>query len=382
MEFKRFIQLPALLQQKSHFLFGPRSTGKTFLIDKQLTHAKVYDLLDTDTLGRLLRRPKILSEEIPSAPSGRNALIVIDEIQKLPLLLDEIQRLITKKNVTFLLTGSSARKLKRGAANLLGGRAWEAHLFPLTFSEIPHFSLINYLNRGGLPHIFNSDNYQNEIKHYINLYLREEVLEEALVRKIELFSRFLDVMALNNGEELYFEGLSSDTGIPSKTIQNYIQILEDTLLGFQVPSFKATKKRKAITRAKFYLFDIGITNHLAQRGEIKNKSELFGKCFEHFLMMEIRAYISYKQLNCHLQYWRSASGAEVDCIIGNKLALEFKSTDLVNNKHLKGLTTLREEQLISAYAIVSLDPEKRNIDGITVYPWKSFLSDLWSDKIL
>lgn len=377
MIYPRQLNLSALIQKKSHFLFGPRSTGKTFLIEHQLPKAKVYNLLDSDIFARLLRRPKLLSEEV----SHPGQLIVIDEIQKLPSLLDEVQRLMTSKQIRFLLTGSSARKLKRGGANLLGGRAWEARLFPLSYSEIPDFSLLTYFNCGGLPSIYSSPYFQDELKNYVNLYLREEILAEALVRKLESFTRFLDTLALNNGEELNFEGLSSDSGVPARTLENYIRVLEDTLFGFQAPPFGQTKKRKAITRSKFYFFDIGIVNHLAQRGEIKEKSELFGKCFEHFLMLELRAYLSYRNSSYPLQYWRSTSGFEVDAIVGKKMALEFKATDLVSEKHLKGLSALKEEKMIDYFAVVSLDPVPRKIHGISICPWQDFLKNLWADKL-
>jgi predicted AAA+ superfamily ATPase len=371
----------SLLQKKSFFLFGPRSTGKTTLIHQQFPNAIFYDLLDADIYTELLRRPKLIEEKLVLT-SETTPIIIIDEIQKLPKLLDEVHRLIEKYKISFLLTGSSARKLKRGAANLLGGRAWEAHLYGLTSKEIINFDLIKYLNRGGLPHIFLSEDYYEELNNYINLYIREEVVAEALVRKLDYFIRFLDIIGLQNGEELHFQSISSDAGVPVKTIQNYIQILEDTLIGFQLPAYLQTKKRKAITRSKFYFFDIGIVNTLSKRTEILSGSELFGKAFEHFLVLEIRAYLNYRRKNITISYWRSTSQFEVDCIIGNNLACEFKSTTLVTEKHLKGLKALREEQNIQKFCIVSQDSEMRIIDGIQVYPWKNFLNLLWLDQLI
>lgn len=374
-KFERLLSLDDLLKKKSFFLFGPRSTGKTFLIREQMGKARVYDLLDHDVFARLARRPRLLEEELPS--SNR---IVIDEIQKLPSLLDEVHRLIESRGTRFLLTGSSARKLKRGGVNLLGGRAWEARLHPLTYPELPSFDLIRTLNRGGLPHVQLSGSPGEELKSYVNLYLREEVIAEALVRKIDQFARFLDVIALQNGEELHYQGLASDAGVPVKTIQSYIQILEDTLLGFAVPSFGATRKRKAIARSKFFLFDVGVVNALARRGEILPRSELFGKAFEHLMMLELRAFLSYRRLDHPLQYWRSTSGFEVDCIVGDRLALEFKASDCIVDRHLRGLQALREEGLLRDYAVISLDPAPRTVDGIRVLPWRRFLDDLWSGK--
>ncbi len=373
----RLLQVSDLVKKKSIFLFGPRSTGKSYLLRQQLPHAAVFDLLDADVFARLTRRPKLLGEEITDAQN----VVVIDEVQKLPALLDEVHRLIETRGLRFVLTGSSVRKLMRGGANLLGGRAWRAALFPLCSSEIPNFDLLTYLNRGGLPPIFLSKHPREDLRSYTNLYLREEIKAEALVRKVDHFARFLDVVGLQNGEELNFQGMSSDSGIPATTIQNYLQILEDTLLGFSVPSFGATKKRKAITRSKFYLFDVAVAGALANRGEVFAKSELFGKAFEHFILLEIRAYLSYRGQDDVLQYWRSTSGYEVDCVVGNKLAIECKASDLVSERDLKGLKALAEEGLVEKFAIVSLDPTPRSIDGIQVYPWAHFLRDLWSDRL-
>lgn len=375
--FKRILSLPYLTGAANHFLFGPRSIGKTYLIRKQLPKAKVYDLLDSDVFGRLARRPKTLGEEL----SNTDKLVVIDEIQKLPVLLDEVHRLIETKGTRFLLTGSSARKLRRGGSNLLGGRARQAHLYSLCFPEIPNFDLITYLNRGGIPRILPLEDYEADLRGYADLYLREEIMAEALVRNISQFARFLDIMAIQNGEELNYEGIASDCGVPARTLQNYVQILEETLIGFPVHSFRATKKRKAITRSKFFIFDVGVTNVIAQRGEIKPRSELFGKCFEHFLFLELRSYLGYRRRPAALQYWRSTTGFEVDCVVGDRLALEFKSNIAVTERHLRGLKALREEGLVRDFAVVSQDPELRVVDGITIYPWRQFLEGLWGDKI-
>ena len=379
--YRRTLQLSKLIEKKSFFLFGPRATGKTSLIHEQLQGVKVYDLLDADVFARLAKRPKLLGEELSPTNGPFQKLIVIDEIQKLPSLLDEVHRLIESKQMRFLLTGSSARKLKHGGANLLGGRAWEASLFPFTANEITDFNLLRYLNQGGIPHIYLSDEPTEELRSYVNLYLREEIAAESMIRKIDQFARFLDVMALQNGEELHYQGLASDSGVPARTLQNYVQMLEDTLIGFQVPAFQSTKKRKAISRSKFFFFDVGIVNSLAQRGEIHPKSELFGKCFEHFLFMEIRAYLSYRRKQEALQYWRTGTGFEVDCVIGKNLALEFKATDMVTERHLRGLKALREEGMVQNFAIVSTDPVRREVDGVTVYPWQEFLTALWSDQL-
>ena len=352
-------------------MFGARSTGKSTLIQSELAeNSLVYDLLDDEIYQRLLREPNIISQNLDKK------IIVIDEIQRIPKLLNEVHRVLSKKNVKFLLTGSSARKLKSESVNLLGGRAWQAELHPLTSLEITDFNLLKYLNVGGLPFIYRSENPQNELKAYINLYLKQEIIAEALTRKIEYFLNFLDVLALNNGEELFYQGLSNDSGVPARTIQNYVEILEDTLLGFQLKPFTKTKKRKAIARSKFYLFDLGVTNHLARRGQIENKSEIFGKAFEHFIIREVKSILSYKGSDKELYYWRSVSQQEVDLIIGTEMAVEIKSSTKVNESVLKGLRALREEGLIKRYIVVSNDPIERKIEGFEFMHWTSFIKTI------
>ena len=380
MFYKRKLQLTALLKKKSFFLFGPRSTGKTTLIQKNLKNAKIYNLLDSETYKRLIKRPKLLEEENTNT---KNKIIVIDEIQKQVHLLDEVHRLIQKKNYRFLLTGSSARKLKKGHSNLLAGRAWQAQLFPLSWIEISHFNLMQYLNQGGLPMVYNSSYYKEELNAYVNLYLREEIQNEALTRNVQAFAEFLDLIALSNGQEINYESFSKDLQISTSTFKNYVEILNDTLLGFLLPGWTKTKKRKAISRGKYYLFDIGVTNSLCYRGKIREKSELFGKAFEHFIILEVRAYLSYSRKNLSLHYWRSVSQAEVDLIIGGKIAIEVKSHTLIQDKHLKNLRKLKEEQLIKKYIVVSLDKEKRTTqDKIQIMPWEFFLKKLWQGQII
>ena len=381
MLYKRKLNLKQLLKKKSFFLFGPRATGKTTLIHQTLNpnEVKIYDLLNSETYRRLLKQPQILEEE----NRLKKRIIVIDEIQKQTALLDEVHRLIQKKGWRFLLTGSSARKLKKNNVNLLAGRAWQANLFPLSWSEIPHFNLIRYLNRGGLPAVYTCSDYQEELNAYVSLYLREEVQNEALTRNVQAFAEFLDSIALSNGQEINYENLSRDLQVSPGTLKNYIEILNDTLLGFPLTGYTKTKKRKAVTRIKYYLFDLGVTNTLCHRGLIKKRSELFGKAFEHFIILEVRAYLSYSRKHLEIAYWRSTSRFEVDLIIGNKAAIEIKSTELTQDKYLKGLRALKEEKLIKKYIVVSLDTAERTTkDGIYILPWKIFLKKLWKGEII
>lgn len=376
--YRRTLQVKKLLKIRSHFLFGPRATGKSTLIENELPEAKVYDLLDPEVFQRLLREPKLLQEE-----NTPETLIVIDEIQKLPSVLDEVHRLISKRKQTFLLTGSSARKLRRGASNLLAGRAFQAELFPLTFCEIDSFDLITYLNTTGLPEFYGQDYVKDFLNAYIGTYLKEEIQAEALTRNLPGFTRFLEVIALSNGQEINYASIASDTGVPVRTLESYFSILDDTLLGFSVRPFLATKKRKAITRSKYFLFDVGVVNNLCKRGRIELKSELFGNAFEHFIALELRAWISYKRLSFDLQYWRSTSKFEVDFILENTLALEVKGTDLVTDKYLKGLRAFKEEGLVKHYCVISCDPDLRETsDGIRIFPWETFLKKLWGASTL
>ncbi len=401
---QRFIQLPLILKKNSFFLFGPRSTGKSYLINQTLPNIQKINLLDTDIYQTLLKRPMLLEEII----NPKSKLVVVDEIQKIPPLLDCIHKLIEERKIHFLLTGSSARKLKRSGVNLLGGRAWESQLFPLTSLELDKkFDLLTYLNSGGLPKIYLSafelnkdktgekeltnfpkydrhDKYDivhNHLKAYCHLYLSEEIQQEALVRNLDLFARFLDASALTNGEELHYTNLSNDCSVPVRTIENYIQVLVDTLIGFNILPFTKTKKRKAITRSKFFLFDIGVTNFLSGRGEIKKGSELFGKAFEHFIALELRAYLSYNNRREPLMYWRTKNGFEVDFVVGNQLAIEVKSSNSITHSELRGLNALLEEKLVKTYAVVSQEKLTRYIGEITIYPWKEFLKLLWSHQL-
>jgi predicted AAA+ superfamily ATPase len=376
--YARQLNLRNLLKKRSYFLMGPRGVGKSTLIEQTLPDAKVYDLLDASQFQRLLRDPTLISQE-----TAADTLVVIDEIQKLPVLLDEVHRLIVKRKQTFLLTGSSARKLRKGGANLLAGRAFQTCLLPLTSQEIPDFDLLTYLNTTGLPEFYGHADVHDYLRAYVGTYLQEEVKAEALTRNLSGFVRFLEVVALCNGEEINYANIASDCGVPVRTLEAYFGILDDTLIGFSVLPFLSTTKRKAITRSKFFLFDIGIVNSLTKRGLVEFRSELFGRAFEHFIALELRAFIAYHSVDRPLQYWRSTSHFEVDFIIGNELALEVKGTDLVKDKHLKGIRALKEEGLIGTYGVVSLDTTERiTEDGIHIWPWKIFLAKLWGGKLL
>jgi len=374
MIYKRLIQLNNMLSQKSHFLFGPRQVGKSTAIEQQLPDAYVIDLLDSDRFTTFLRRPKALGEELEHSQAK---VVVIDEIQKLPALLDEVQRLLKSGRWTFLLTGSSARKLKRRGTNLLGGRVWTKHMFPLVSAEIDDFDLMRYLRSGGLPSIYLSNQPEKELKAYCQTYLKYEIQDEALVRNLRAFSTFLDVMGKTNGCELNFSSIAQDCGVSDQTIRSYIEILEDTLVGYRLPAFTRSKKRAAQKRSKFYFFDIGVAKYLARHGDVDKDHPAFGTYFEQFIINEVRAYISYSDKEMECAYWRSLSGFEVDLVIGTSIAVEIKATDQVKDKHLKGLLALAEEQIFEHHIVISQDTKKRSIGGVEVWPWELFLQSLW-----
>ena len=376
--YPRLLNLHTVLQKKSHFLFGPRATGKSWLIHEQLKSAQIFNLLESSTFDRFLRRPQSFAEEVNSP------MVVIDEIQKLPRLLDEVHRLIEEKKIHFLLTGSSARKLKHGGANLLAGRARSLSLFPLISREITDFELEKYCNVGGLPMIYRSSEPWLDLKDYVHLYLKEEIIAEAIVRKVDHYARFLDVVGQCSGEELNYQQISNESEVPVRTVDNFIEVLKDTLLAFELEPFRKTKNRKAVTKSKIYLFDVGVANYLAGRREVLPGSEAFGKVFEHFMIQEIRACLSYRQIDEPMTYWRTGKGNfEVDCIIGKQLAVEIKSSERFQEKMLAGLRALKEEQQIKNYILVTRDPIERTVDGISVMHYSKFLDLLWShDKTL
>jgi len=379
MEIKRFLGLDKLLQKKSLFLLGPRGVGKTTLIRQQLgSQAFIIDLLKSDYALRLSAHPSELEFLIEKSSKK---LIVIDEIQKVPFLLDEVHRLIEEKRYRFLLTGSSARKLKRGQSNLLAGRAWNSELYPLTSREITKLELKDYFLRGGLPGIFLGSDPQEDLRAYIRNYLYEEIQAEGIVRKIPAFSRFLEVAALTNGQLLNYAQIGSDAEVPAPTVREYYQILVDTLLGFLIEPWTKSKKRKAISTAKFYFFDCGVVHALQQKISIDENSTDFGRAFEHFIAMELKAYLGYSRSFETLKFWRSTSQFEVDFIIGDKLGIEVKSKKKITPRDLKNLRALQDEKIIRKCYLVSQDPIELKKNNIICLHWKNFIQDLWDGKL-
>ena len=370
----RALDLAKLAGRKSLFLFGPRQTGKTALVRHALPEARVYDLLDTDVFLTLSRRPAQLGEEL--GPSDR--LVVLDEIQKLPVLLDEVHRLIEQRRIRFVLTGSSARKLRRGGVNLLGGRAPSRTLHPFTYRELGSaFELTKALDRGLLPAIYFSDSPREDLRAYVGTYLKEEIAAEALTRSVPAFSRFLEVAALSHGTMLNFTTVASDAQVPVSTVREYFHILEDTLLARTVPAWTKSRTRKAISTAKHYFFDVGVVRHLQHRSGLARRSPEFGEAFESFIFHELSTFIDYTE-PMPLAYWRSTSNFEVDFVLADTTAIEVKAKEPVGERDLRGLRALKEEALLKHYVVVSLEPRPRTVDGIRILPWQDFLEQLWA----
>lgn len=355
---------------------------KSTLLHERFADAVWVDLLKNDEYLRYTSEPNLLREELISHDANR--FVFIDEVQKVPALLNEVHWFIKNKGIKFALCGSSARKLKRGQGNLLGGRALRYELFGLTSAELDtEFELSRKLNRGYIPnHYLAPDNdIKRLIQIYIGDYLREEVAGGALVRNLSAFTNFLAKASLSDCEVVSFSSFSRDVGVASNTIKEYFSILEDTLIGWFLPSYQKRPKRRTTVSSKFYFGNVGILNALAKRQTLSPGSELFGKAFENWVAHELRSYNQYKDRLESLSYWQLTTGVEVDFIIGTQMpiAIEVKSTASVHGDHLKGLRQFKQEYPeAQRLIVVSLDPHRRMLeDGIEVWPYREFAKELW-----
>jgi predicted AAA+ superfamily ATPase len=373
---RRLIDIKKRLENKSYFLLGPRQTGKSSLVQHELPEAKVYNLLDSKTFLALSSRPSLVQEEL----AEEDRLIVIDEIQKMPQLLDEVHLIIEQYGIRFLLTGSSARKLRRGGVNLLGGRARSLTLHPLIYKEIPDFDLLRALSYGLLPSIYLSDDPRSDLEAYAGLYLQQEVAAEGLARHIPAFSRFLEVAALCNGTPVNFTSIASDAQVARSTVQEYFKILQDTLMARLLPAFARTVRRKPISRAKFYFFDIGVVRYLRHEGKVRARSPGFGEAFESFIFHELSSYVDYTTGGKTLSYWRSTSNFEVDFILNDATAIEVKGAENISDRALKGLRALQEEQLMRQLLVVCQAERPRRVEGIQIVGWRDFIERLWQGE--
>lgn len=377
MSFLTIDRLPdpaAWLKKKSHFLLGPRQTGKTTLIRQRLPGVRVYDLLDSATYLSLSRNPGRLAEEI----TGRGEIVAIDEIQRMPALLNEIHRLIELRGTRFLLTGSSARRLRQGGVNLLGGRARTRALHPLTRRELgPHFDLNRAIARGTLPSIYFSDDPAADLDAYAGTYLQQEIVAEAATRSVPAFSRFLRVAALCNATVVNFTNVAGDAQVPRTTVYEYFEILKDTLLLHEVPAWRRSLKRKPLVSSKYYFFDVGVVSALQGRA-VRPGTPEFGPAFETWILHELVAYRDYVSGE-PISTWRSTSGYEVDFILGDHTAVEIKAKENVSPQDLRSLRALMEERRWKRAVCVSLEPRRRKAGNILLLPYAAFLDALWED---
>ena len=369
-------------KEDSLFLWGSRQTGKSTLLKMLFPCAHVYDLLKSDVRMALQLRPSQLREECELLDDGE--LIIIDEVQKVPALLDEVHWLIENKNQRFVLSGSSARKLRRSGANLLGGRALRQTLFPLVSAEIPEFDLNRALNHGMLPRHYLTENPTMRVQSYIGDYLQQEIVEEAIVRRLDAFTRFLQVAALSNSEIVNYTNIAQDCGVSSKTVKEYFSILEETMLGFFLPSYTKVVKRRVVQSPKFYYFDVAIPNHLLRRTPLQPGTDVYGHALEHLVIQELRAYMAYRQPLKSLTYWHTLDNKyEVDAVLGDaEVAIEVKSSKNVGSRDTKGLKAFSEEYPEAKLYLLSLEDRPRKFNGVEVWPVELFFKHLWDGKVI
>jgi uncharacterized protein len=376
------IKLP---KGQSAFLWGPRKTGKTTYLRTTFPDSIVYDLLQTDLFLEFAKRPSLLREQLLAAdPRRLKAPVVIDEVQKAPHLLEEIHWLIEHKGFRFIMCGSSARKLKRGKANLLGGRAWRYEMHPLVSTEVSDLNLLKALNRGMVPAHYLQDEYRKSLRAYVRDYLKEEVFDEGLTRNIPAFSRFFDAMGYSHGELTNYANIARDCGIDAKTVKEYYQILVDTLLGTMIEPFLRRQDRQVITKAgKFYLFDVGVAGAITQRRIPQERGEQFGKAFEHFILMELLAHRAYGELDYDINFWRTKSGLEVDFVLGRgEVAIEVKGSSRIDSSDLRPVKAFLQEYRPAKAFVVCNEQRSRLHEGIHITPWREFLALLWTGAVI
>ena len=373
----RKLDVTSVSQTKSCFLFGPRQCGKSSLVRKTMPDAHVFNLLSRDTFAHLAMNPNYIDETCRDERP-----IVIDEIQKMPDLLDEVHRLIEEKGKRFILTGSSARKLRKGGVNLLGGRARVRNLHPFSASELgDQFNLDRAINIGLVPGIWFSDEPDEDLAGYVSLYLEQEIMQEGATRNLPAFSRFLEVAALSNGEQINYQSIASASQIPRSTVQEYFKILKDTLLASEVPVWRKGRSRKTVETAKFYLFDTGVTRRLSGRRELVRGTPEYGHAFESWIMHEIASYADAFRRDAEISYWRTRTNLEVDFIVNGEGAIEAKTARSATKDDLKGLRAIGDEGAFRHRILVADEPRPREVDGISILPWREFIGLLWSGAL-
>lgn len=381
--FKRTLALPTP-GSESFFLWGARQSGKTTLLKETYPNALWFDLLQSELFRQLLERPEAL-REIILAQRTLPPIVVIDEVQKVPGILDEVHGLIESHDVHFALSGSSARKIKRGQANLLGGRAVRYELFGLVSGEVgQNFSLERFVNRGCLPRHYLSEHHFRLLNAYVSDYLKEEIASEGIVRNLPAFSHFLDVAAIGDTELVNFSNIARECGVSSHTVREYFQILVDTLIGNWLFSYTKQPKRRVLSTPKFYFRDVGVVNFLTKRKALEPGSSLFGKAFENWIFHELSAYNAYSEAFATFSYWRLTTGVEVDFVVNDMaLAIEVKASPNIASQHLKNLRELKKDHPeLKQSVLVALEKRPRKTeDGILILPVAEFTQRLWEGQL-
>ena len=383
--FSRNLQLPPS-GKESFFLWGPRQTGKTTLLRERYPGCKWLDLLKSDEYVHYSARPERLRQEIEAEGLRPDKQIVIDEVQRVPELLNEVHWLIENHRLNFALCGSSARKVRRGGANLLGGRAFRYVMHGLTAGELGReFDLDRLLNHGCLPRAYESDAPTRVLDSYVADYLEQEIAAEGLVRRLPVFARFLDAAAFSDGDNINYTNIASDCGVSNNTVKGYFEILEDTLLGTWLPAYRRRAKRRTVKSPKFYFADVGVVNRLARRGALIAGSEQYGKAFENWVHHELAAYISYRNVDANLTYWGLTSQTEVDFLLDDlSIAIEAKSSGNIGNQHLRGLRSIAVEYPEIPQRVVVCRERRARVtdDGILILPAERFVERLWGDDLI
>ena len=381
---RRVLEIGRLLEESSLFLFGPRMTGKTAYIENELQKKAILSItfLDGDTLDAFRRNPVLLRSMLNGRTEG---LVIVDEVQLFPPVLLDIQYIMTHSDIHFLLTGSSARKLKKSGSNLLGGRAGIVPMHPLVWKEIrdrnPDLDCV--FATGMLPKAFTSKSYQTQLRNYVRGYLDNEIAAEGERRDLGVFSSFLTFAASENTELVNYTNVSRDIGMSADTIKGWYQILVDTFIGYYLRPYRKGSKRIPVNTSKFFFFDVGVARTAARMPVPSETMTEYGKMFENYIFMELKAYIDYRMTDDELYFWRTREGYEVDFVVENKVAIEVKTSKNISNRELRGIRAFMDENAVKDYIIVCRELfERTTEDGIRIMPWKVFLDKLWNNEIV
>lgn len=381
------IRLP---KGQSAFLWGARQTGKSTYLKEHFPHSFKYDFLQSDLYLTFLKEPHRLREELLEKNSSiLQYPIILDEVQKIPLLLDEVHWLIENKKMSFLLCGSSARKLKREKANLLGGRAWRFEMHPLVFPEVPDLDLLRALNQGLLPAHYQSDFPDKALRAYVTDYLTEEIKAEGLCRNLAAFAKFLEAAAFSHGQLVSYKNIASDCGVDAKTVKEYFEILKDTYCAsFLAPLHKKRDRKTIMATPKFYFFDPGVANFLVKESLSQLKGPQAGTSFEGYIFHEIQTYRTYAEKDFEMHYWRTTAGHEVDFVLNKgEICVETKISEKIQLSDLRGMRSLQNQMCVKKAYVVCLEKRPRLMttpEGhqIHIMPWRHFLEALWGNDVI